>query len=199
MVTVPLISIYYALFITRLPSTFQRGAGNCFAVTTDVVRGRSSCVWPSSPVPSALQISGLCDVGLACKGRPVVLIVPSDLDEALSVFLKPLSFVQVTQSHSASRDLGQGQYLGPLSGPSILKKPQNYSFPSIPPSPLLSFQGKPLLLFFILHFQFVSPNSLFQSKVITWYMQDDWFQDPSWVPNSMDPQVPYLKWYSICM
>lgn len=98
------------------PPNFQRGAGNCFAVMTDVVRGRSSCVWPSSPVLSALWISGLSAVGLACKGHPAALIVSSDLDEALSVFLKPLSFVQVTQFHSASRDLGQSQDLPPDLG-----------------------------------------------------------------------------------
>lgn len=140
MVTVPLISIYCALFITSLPSRVSEGSRK-LAVTMDVVRGPSSCVWPSSPGPGALWILGLSVVGLACKGHTAVLIVSCDLDEARGVFLKPLSFVQVTQFHSGSRAATWDLYLIPH-----LEDAAELRLTSLPPSSLPSFQGKPLLL-----------------------------------------------------
>ena len=140
MVTVPLISVYRVLFITGLPSRVSEGSRK-LAVTMDAVRGPSSCTWPSSPGPGAWWILGLSVVGLACKGHTAVLIISRDLDEALSVFLKPLSFAHVTQFHSGSRAATWDLYLIPH-----LENPAELRLTSLPPSSLPSFQGKPLLL-----------------------------------------------------
>lgn len=210
MVTVPLISIYCALFITSLPSRVSEGSRK-LAVTMDVARGPSSCVWPSSPGPGALWILGLSVVGLACKGHTAVLIVSRDLDEALLVFLKPLSFVQVTQFHSGSRALGQSCYLGPLSDPLSWRccrttglllfhlhlcqasRENLYSFSS-----LIIFSLYPRIPFFNVKSSLGTWRRIW-SLLGTKFQARDPYHDPSWVPNSMDAQVPHIKQYRICM
>ena len=138
-------------------------------------------------MPRALRILGLKAVGLAPKGPAGVLVLSCDLDETLRVFLKPLSFVQVPQFHSASTASGQSLCFGPSSvshlvqaTPRPFKKLQNCSFTPLPLSSLPRFQGKAQLLFFyLLLFSTCIPEfPLFQGTVITWHMQEDWFQDP---------------------
>ena len=164
MVTVPLISVYRALFITSLPSRVSEGSRK-LAVMMDAVRGPSSCAWPSSPRPGAWWILGLSVVGLACKGHTAVLIVSRDLDEALSVFLKPLSFAHVTQFHSGSRAATWDLYLIPH-----LENAAELRLTSLSPSSLPSFQGKPLLLSSFIIFRWYPRIPLFnvKSSLGTW-------------------------------
>lgn len=137
-------------------------------------------------MPRALRILGLKAVGFAPKGPAGVPVLSCDLDETLRVFLKPLSFVQVTQFHSASIASGQSLCFGPScvshliqATPRPFKKLQNCSSTPLPPS-LPRFQGKPQLLFFYLRLfsRCIPEFPLFQGTVIMWHMQEDWFQDP---------------------